>query len=66
MKIDKKHYKISLLLKDIENSPALKHHHEMLLILKNMGIKTNPIQQVDFTPKNSTGLSNMNINPLVP
>ena len=66
MKIDKKHYKISLLLKNIENNPALKHHHEMMLILKNKGIKTNPIQQVDFTNKNITELSNMNINPLVP
>lgn len=66
MKIDHKHYKMSLLLKNIENNPALKHHHEMMLILKNMGIKTNPIQQVDFTNKNITELSNMNINPLVP
>ena len=66
MIIDKKHYKISLLLKDTENNPALKHHHKMLLILKNMGIKTNPIQQVDFTHNHSTELSNMNINPLVP
>ena len=53
-------------MKNIENNPALKHHHEMMLILKNMGIKTNPIQQVDFTNKNITELSNMNINPLVP
>ena len=65
MKLDKKHYRISLLLKNINNNPAMKHHHEMMLILKDMGIKTNSIQQVDFAIKNNVEASTMNVT-LVP